>query len=89
MICGNEDGNAISPVNCGGLDANADGTGNANGNANGTGNGHSPLLCGNANGNVMPMTMVMECHSPFGLWEVCTYRCIVTCGSLIPFTIDL
>ena len=37
---------------------------------------------------VMLMTMVMECHSPFDLWEVCTFVCIVACGSLILFTLD-
>ena len=38
---------------------------------------------------VMFMTMVMERDSPFDLWELCTYMCIVTCGSLIPFTLEL
>ena len=38
---------------------------------------------------VVLMTMVMECHAPFDLWKLRTYMRIVTCGSLIPFTLEL
>ena len=72
VICGNEDDSAINLVNSGGLMLMLMAVGMLMAMLMVLVMAIHPCRVATLMAMVMLMTMVMECHSPFDLWEVCT-----------------
>ena len=72
VICGSEDGNATNPATCGGLMPMLMALGMLMAMLMVLVMANHPCRVAMLMATVILMTMVMECHSPFDLWEVCT-----------------